>query len=73
MLDGPGEHVLDFGLMKNFYIKEDKYVQFRWEMFNAPNHVNYNNPVTSIGVRTTGQIFSAKTARQMQFGLKFIY
>ena len=73
ILDGPGEHILDFGLMKNFYIREDKYVQFRWEMFNAPNHVNYNNPVTNIGIRTTGQIFSAKTARQMQFGLKFIY
>ena len=73
MLDGPGEHVLDFGLMKNFYIREDKYVQFRWEMFNAPNHVNLNNPVTNIGIRTTGVISSAKTARQMQFGLKFIY
>ena len=73
ILDGPGEHVLDFGLMKNFYIREDKFVQFRWEMFNAPNHVNLNNPVTNAGISTTGVISSAKSARQMQFGLKFIY
>ena len=73
ILDGPGEHVLDLGLMKNFYVRESKYLQFRWEMFNAPNHVNLNNPVTTAGIGTTGRIFSAKTARQMQFGLKFVY
>ena len=58
---------------EELYILEDKYVQFRWEMFNGPNHVNLNNPVTTLGIGTTGRIFSAKTARQMQFGLKFIY
>ena len=74
ILDGPGEHVLDFGLMKNFYIRENKYFQLRWEMFNAPNHVNLNNPGTNAGqLGRTGVITSAKSARQMQFGLKFIY
>ena len=73
-MDGPGEHVIDTGLMKNFYITEGKYFQFRWEMFNMPNHVNYNNPNTTIGLAgRTGRIFSAKPARVMQFGLKFIY
>jgi hypothetical protein len=73
ILDGPGVHVLDTGLMKNFYITESKYVQFRWEMFNAPNHVNLSNPVTNLGLPTTGHIFSAGTARQMQLALKFIF
>ncbi len=74
LMDGPGEHVIDTGLMKNFYITESKYFQFRWEMFNMPNHVNYNNPNTFFGLAgRSGRIFSAKPARVMQFGLKFIY
>ena len=74
LMDGPGEHVIDTGLMKNFYITEGKYVQFRWEMFNMPNHVNYNNPNTTFGLAgRTGRIFGAGPARVMQFGLKFIY
>jgi hypothetical protein len=42
-------------------------------MFNAINEVNLGAPVINIGLATTGQITSADTARQMQFGLKFIF
>ncbi len=70
---GPASHVLDTGFMKNFYVTEQKFLQFRWEMFNAMNEVNLGNPVTTIGLNTTGQITSSGTARQMQFGLKFIF
>ena len=73
LVDGPGSHTLDAGLMKNFYFNEQRYIQFRWEMFNAPNHVNYGNPVTTFGLATTGKIFGAGSARQMQAGLKFIF
>jgi hypothetical protein len=73
ILDGPGTHSFDTALAKNFPVAEGRYVQFRWEMFNMPNHVNYGNPVTDIGLSTTGRIFSAGTARQMQFGLKFVF
>ena len=40
---------LDTGLMKNFYVTESKYVQFRWEMFNAPNHVNLSGSRNRLG------------------------
>ncbi|MDA1311964.1 MAG: carboxypeptidase regulatory-like domain-containing protein [Acidobacteria bacterium] len=73
ILDGPGSHILDFGLMKNFYVTEGKYLQFRWEMFNALNQVNLNNPNTNLSQNSTAQILSSGDARQMQFGLKFIY
>ena len=64
LMDGPGEHVIDTGLMKNFYITEGKYVQFRWEMFNMPNHVNYNNPNTNFGLAgRTGRIFFGQTCK----------
>jgi hypothetical protein len=73
LMDGPGFHGLDLSLMKNVYFRENKYVQLRWEMFNATNHVNLSNPVTTMGLATTGQIFSAGAARTMQFGLKVVF
>jgi hypothetical protein len=73
IFDGPGSHVLDTSLAKNFYVTESKYLQFRWEMFNMPNHVNLSNPVTTIGIGTTGRIFSAGAARSMQLGMKFVF
>jgi hypothetical protein len=48
-------------------------LQFRWELFNAPNHVNLGAPVTTLGQRNTGQVLSAQDERQMQFGLKFVF
>jgi len=78
ILDGPGSHFLDLGLMKNFYLTENRYLQFRWELFNVPNHVNLcastnNCPNTTIGLPTTGKIFTAGDARAMQLALKFIF
>jgi hypothetical protein len=77
LIDGPGTHLLDTSLTKNFYVTESKYLQFRWEMFNMPNHVNLNNPAGSrnqtIGLAVTGLITSAQPARSMQFGLKFVF
>jgi hypothetical protein len=73
ILDGPGRHILDTSFAKNFYLTESKFFQFRWEMFNMPNHVNLDNPETGVGFDTTGMIFSAGSARSMQFGLKFIF
>lgn len=73
IFDGPGSHILDTSLTKNFYLTETRFFQFRWEMFNMPNHVNLSNPDTTIGIGTTGRIFSAGPARSMQLGLKFIF
>jgi outer membrane receptor protein involved in Fe transport len=73
LIDGPGQHNLNMALMKNFHFAESRYVQFRWEMFNSPNHVNLNNPTTTLGQPLTGRIAGADSARQMQFGLKVIF
>src|SRR5262249_36314576 len=73
LIDGPADHLLHFALVKNFYIRSERYFQVRWEVFNAPNHVNLNNPETRVGLRTTGQIFGAGAAREMQFAFKFVF
>jgi hypothetical protein len=73
ILEGPGRHVLDLGLMKSFHVTESKYFQFRAEAFNALNHVNLNNPGTTLGTSDFGRITGAGAARTIQLGLKFLF
>jgi len=74
IMDGPSSHIMNLSLNKKFFFTEKKrYAQFRWEAFNAFNHANYGNPNTTIGQGTTGQIFSAGAARQMQLALKLVF
>ena len=45
-------------------------VQFRWEIFNVINHVNYNAPTTALNSANFGKILTAGDPRIMQFALK---
>ena len=63
---------LDMGLSKDFKIREDKKLEFRWEVFNVFNHTNFGVPDNDINSPTFGQIFRTATPeRIMQFALKF--
>jgi hypothetical protein len=74
ILLGPSSQVANLSLMKKFYFKESRYLQFRWEAFNAFNHVNLSDPNTTIDQATTGQIFSTSgPARVMQIALKLVF
>ena len=73
LVDGPGNHMVNAALMKRFEFAEKKYLQLRLEGFNAVNHVNLANPVTTINQANTGLIRSAGEARQVQIGLKVIF
>jgi hypothetical protein len=70
---GPSSHVANLALMKKFPFGENRYLQFRWEAFNAFNHVNYGDPNTTIGQGSTGQISDAGDARVMQIALKLVF
>ena len=70
-LRGPGFYEFDLGLGKTFTIAEGKSVEFKWENFNATNHVNLGNPNATVDQQGAGQITSAADMRQMQFGLHF--
>jgi hypothetical protein len=73
-MDGPGMTVLNTALMKNFHFSEARYLQVRWEMFNALNHTNFGDPATTSGYPGyTGVIYGSGPARDMQFGLKFYF
>jgi hypothetical protein len=73
VLRGPGLANWDLSILKNFSIREPMRLQFRWEMFNAFNHVNYQNPLTDTGNPRFGAISNALPARQIQFGLKLLF
>lgn len=73
ILDGPSNHTLDLGLMKNFFFTESKYLQLRFEAYNTLNHVNLDTPGTTLGTDDFGQITSAGSARTVQVGLKFLF
>ncbi|PYU00051.1 MAG: hypothetical protein DMG38_09190 [Acidobacteria bacterium] len=68
-LRGPGFVNFDLSLAKVFTITEAKTLEFRWENFNALNHVNLGNPNNIVDQAGAGQITSAADMRQMQFGL----
>jgi hypothetical protein len=76
---GPGLVNLDFALVKNSRIGEERSIQFRFELFNALNRGNLALPnnvlFTATGRRgDAGRITQTSTsARQIQLGVKFLF
>jgi hypothetical protein len=69
----PGKMVLDAGIMKNFAVGERVRIQFRGELFNAPNRANFGVPGLALGGPNFGAINSADAARVAQLGLKVYF
>jgi hypothetical protein len=84
-LFGPGSIIVNTGLSRLFQIGEHQQVEFRWEVFNVPNHPNLYAPQTAFVAPTFGQPSPATTAglgalaqtvndpRIMQFALKYSF
>ena len=79
-LRGPWQGTQDASVIKLFPIAERKNLEFRMEMFNAPNHVvlnaggqlSWNNGSSPVPNATFGRLTSVSTSmRQIQFALKF--
>ena len=62
---GSGLFNIDATLAKRFPIGETRSLQFRWELFNLTNNVNFGLPVYYVGNPDFGKIFSSRDARQM--------
>jgi hypothetical protein len=67
---GPRFVNVDFSLAKTWSILDRSRLEFRWEIFNLTNQVNFDLPNRIFGNPNFGRIFSAKDPRQMQFGLR---
>ena len=70
---GPGVIQVDMGLTRTFRIYEAHSLQFRWEAFNLPNHMNPSNPTTAFNSPTFGKILAAGDPRIMQAALKYTF
>ena len=70
---GPGVNNLDFALFKNVRVSTGVSLQFRLEMFNALNTVQWNNVVTNLAAPNFGVVTSARPARINQLGMKIIF
>jgi outer membrane receptor protein involved in Fe transport len=82
-LRGPGLLTVDLAVSRNVDLTNGAYLQFRAEVFNLFNRVNYGLPNAAIFVATAdggaaynanaGQITSAGAPRQVQFGAKLVF
>jgi hypothetical protein len=73
ILIGPGFNSLDASIFREFRLREETMLQFRWEAFNALNNGNYNAPNTSYGSAGYGVITSEGPKREMQFSLRLSF
>ncbi len=82
-LIGPGIAEVDFSVIKDFRITEEKSLQFRAETFNLANHPNFQAPSNTTRQifnlagqlsQTAGVLTATTTAsRQIQFALKLVF
>jgi hypothetical protein len=62
---------VDFSLIKEFPLSEQKRLEFRAEFFNISNHPAFANPSTNIDVGSGGQVSSTENSdRIIEFALK---
>lgn len=73
ILRGPSFKEFDLALFKNFKIVEQLNTQFRFEVFNVPNHPILSDPGINPRSGTFGRVTSKTGERNVQLGLKFIF
>ena len=71
---GPGYANVDVALAKTWMPgTSGRQLEFRWEVFNLFNRANFDLPNRIFGNPNFGRIFSAKSPREMQFGMRFAF
>ena len=71
ILDGPGAIIINTSLSRRIRFDESRSLQIRMEVFNLPNHPNFNLPENNVDIATGGTINRAKNNRNLQIGLRF--
>ena len=71
LIAGPGEALVDLGVVKTFFLTERHRVRFRAEAFNAFNRVNLDNPVGNLLAPNVAKITTAGPPRVFQLALRY--
>jgi hypothetical protein len=79
-VSGPGLATVDFSTLKNFNVTENHRIQFRGEFFNLLNRPNFGTPDMTPWLANGNPDANAArisstlgSARQIQFGLRYIF
>ena len=70
---GPGFASVDMAVAKTWALGRTSHVEFRWEVFNLLNRANFDIPNRVFGTANFGRVFSAKSPREMQVGLRVAF
>jgi len=70
---GPSYGNVDVAFVRDFALASQTRLQFRAEIFNVFNHVNFGLPVGDLNSPSFGRILSAGPPRLMQFAMKLIF
>jgi hypothetical protein len=75
LISGPAYANTDFSILKDFSFREQKRLQFRTEMFNVFNQVNFSNPNSYVNSGNFGSVLStvSQQGRVIQLALKFLW
>jgi hypothetical protein len=61
--------IMDFSIIKRFFISESKNMEFRAEFFNLLNHVNFANPISNLNaVQSSGGSIDPNTGQIIKPG-----
>ena len=71
MIEGPHWRQVDVSLRKRFRFTRTANLEFRGEVFNVLNTLNFNNPNVQTNDAAYGTVTSARIPRQTQFTLRF--
>jgi hypothetical protein len=78
----PGWHNHDLTLFKDIRLKGNQQLQYRWEIYNIFNQVQFQdvnttatfNPTTGVQTNANfGKVTSARTERRMQMSIRYIF
>jgi hypothetical protein len=73
-LRGYGSVSEDFSIQKNFKLYERHTLQFRTELFNAFNRVNWGGPAANLNAPANfGRITATDPPRSIQLALKYFF
>ncbi|MBI3050232.1 MAG: carboxypeptidase regulatory-like domain-containing protein [Acidobacteria bacterium] len=70
---GPGFANVDLALAKTWNAGRSAVLELRWEVFNLLNRANFDLPNRIFGTPNFDRIFSAKSPREMQFGVRLSF
>ena len=73
IIRGPGMFNINLAIVRNFRIGEHQNIEARGEAFNLLNHIQPNDPTTTLTSPLFGKITTAGDPRIMQFAMKYSF